>query len=103
MISPRPRFPPSGYLPNDLVFIADGGFYFKAFRGISTDPAGGVYYVSPYFQRIVPLLPHVSEANGIVLSPDGRRLWTTEFGKNHHHPVDLERPTQIASIGHNDS
>ena len=89
----------AGYLPNDLVFDANGGFYFTDFRGTSTDPAGGVYYVSPDLKTITPVLPHLSEANGIALSPDGKRLWTTEFGRNLLHRVDLEGPTQIAPIG----
>jgi lactonase len=28
----------AGYLANDLVFDASGGFYFTDFRGTSTDP-----------------------------------------------------------------
>jgi len=89
----------AGYLPNDLVFDANGGLYFTDFRGTSTDPKGGVYYVSPDLKTITAVLPHLSEANGIALSPDGKRLWTTEFGRNLLHRVDLEGPTQIAAIG----
>ena len=33
--------PEAGYMPNDLVFDARGGFYFTDFRGASTDPKGG--------------------------------------------------------------
>jgi lactonase len=89
----------AGYLPNDLVFDASGGFYFTDFRGTSTDPKGGVYYVSPDLKAITPVLPHLSEANGVALSPDGKRLWATEFGRNLLHRVDLEAPTEIAPIG----
>jgi lactonase len=89
----------AGYMPNDLVFGANGGFYFTDFRGTSTDPKGAVYYVSPDLKTITPVLPHLSEANGIALSPDGKRLWTTEFGRNLLHRVDLDGPTQIAPIG----
>jgi lactonase len=89
----------AGYLPNDLVFDANGGFYFTDFRGTSTDPEGGVYYVSPDLKTITPVLLHLAEANGVALSPDRKRLWTTEFGRNLLHRVDLEAPTQIAPIG----
>jgi lactonase len=61
----------AGYMPNDLVFDAQGGFYFSDFRGISTEPKGGAYYVSPDFQTITPVLPHLAMANGIALSPNG--------------------------------
>lgn len=44
-------------------------------------------------------MPHLSEANGVALSPDGKRLWATEFGRNLLHRVDLEAPTEIAPIG----
>jgi lactonase len=43
--------PEAGYMPNDLVFDSWGGFYFTDFRGASTEPKGGVYYVSPAFDR----------------------------------------------------
>ena len=33
----------AGYMPNDLVFDAQGGLYFSDFRGISTEPKGGAY------------------------------------------------------------
>lgn len=88
-----------GYMPNDLVFDAQGGFYFSDFRGASTDPSGGIYYVSPDYKAITPVLLHIAEANGIALSPDGKRLWSTEFGRNLLHRVDLDSSTQIAVIG----
>jgi lactonase len=61
----------AGYMPNDLVFDARGGLYFSDFRGISTEPKGGAYYVSSGFKTITPVLPHLAMANGIALSPDG--------------------------------
>src|SRR4051794_24232222 len=89
----------AGYLPNDLVFDSKGGFYFTDFRGISTDPKGGVYYVSPDFKTITPLLPHLAMANGIALSPSGGELWATEFSRNLLHRVELAGPATIATTG----
>jgi lactonase len=89
----------AGYMPNDLVFDAHGGFYFSDFRGISTEPKGGAYYVSPDFKTITPVLPHLAMANGIALSPDGKQLWITEFGRNLLHRVELASATKIAPIG----
>src|SRR3954466_11444292 len=91
--------PEAGYLPNDLVFDSNGGFYFTDFRGISTDPKGGVYYVSSDFKTITPVLPHLAMANGIALSPSGGELWATEFSRNLLHRIEMSAPTTIATIG----
>jgi lactonase len=74
--------PEAGYMPNDLVFDEQGGFYLSDFLGTSTDPKGGIYYASPDLATIKPVLPHLAMANGVVLSPDGKALWATEFGRN---------------------
>jgi lactonase len=89
----------AGYMPNDLVFDADGGFYFSDFRGISTEPKGGAYYVSPDFKTITPVLPHLAMANGIALTPNGKELWITEFSRNLLHRVELADPTTITPFG----
>ena len=89
----------AGYMPNDLVFDAHGGLYFSDFRGISTEPKGGAYYVSPDVKTITPVLPHLAMANGIALSPSGSQLWITEFSRNLLHRVELVGATTIAPIG----
>ncbi|WP_349606071.1 SMP-30/gluconolactonase/LRE family protein [Cupriavidus sp. DF5525] len=91
--------PQAGYMPNDLVFDAHGGFYFTDFRGTSTEPRGGVYYMSPDLTTIKPVLPHLAMANGVALSPDGKELWATEFGRNLLHRIELADPTTITPIG----
>ena len=47
----------AGYMPNDLVLDSQGGFYFSDFRGISTEPKRGAYYVSPDLKTITRVLP----------------------------------------------
>jgi lactonase len=90
----------AGYLADDLVLDRNGGFYFSDFKGTSTQPAGGIYYVSPDFQTITPLLPNMALANGVCLSPDGRALWATESSAGRLHRVELsEPPTTIARFG----
>jgi lactonase len=89
----------AGYMPNDLVLDARGGLYFSDFRGTSTEPKGGTYYVSPEFKTITPVLPHLAMANGIALSPDGKDLWITEFSRNLLHRVELVDATSITPIG----
>ena len=89
----------AGYMPNDLVFDANGGFYFTDFRGTSTDPRGGVYYVSPDLKTITPVLPHLAMANGVALGPGGKVLWATESGRNLLHRNELLNATTIAPVG----
>ena len=89
----------AGYWPNDLVFGPDGGFYFSDFRGSATNPAGGVYHVSPDFKTVTPVIPHLAQANGVALSPDGRTLWATEFAANRLHRAQLDGPATVSPIG----
>lgn len=91
--------PEAGYWPNDLVFAPDGGFYFSDFRGSATNPAGGVYYVSPDFTAVTPVIPHLAQANGVALSPDGKTLWATEFAANRLHRAQLDGPAAVSPIG----
>lgn len=91
--------PVAGYMPNDLVFDARGGFYFTDFKGTATEPKGGVYYAAPDLATIKPVLPNLAMANGVALSPDGKSLWATEFGRNLLHRIELADATTIAPIG----
>ena len=91
--------PEAGHMPNDLVFDARGGFYFTDFRGASTDPKGGVYYVSPDFGTVTPVLPRLAMANGVALGPDGKALWATEFARNLLHRVELADATTATPFG----
>lgn len=91
--------PEAGYVVNDLVFDAKGGFYFTDFQGSSTDPKGGVYYVAPDLKTVAPVLPNLAMANGVALSPDGKTLWATEFGRNLLHRVELADATTPTPLG----
>jgi lactonase len=91
--------PEAGYMPNDLVFDAQGGLYFSDFRGTSTDPRGGIYYVVPGSSGVVAVLPRIAKANGVALSPDGRVLWATEFGANRLHRVELADAITATPLG----
>lgn len=67
-----------------------GGFYFTDFRGYSTQSLGGVYYVSPDFKTVTPVIQNISVANGIALSTDEKVLWVTETTTNRLHRIVLE-------------
>lgn len=88
-----------GLLVDDVVFDAEGGLYFTDFRGTSTQPAGGVYYLPPDRARLVPILPNLAVANGIALAPDGKTLWVTEFATGLLHRIELAGAETIAPFG----
>jgi lactonase len=88
----------AGYMPNDLVFDTAGGFYFSDFKGTATEPTGGVYYTAPDLKSIKSVLPNMAMANGLALSPDGKSLWATEFGRSLLHRIELANATTIAPI-----
>ncbi len=91
--------PSAGHVPNDLVFDNEGGCYLSDFRGSSTRPLGGVYFLSAGSQAMRPVLPGLCAANGVALSPDGKVLWATEFGACKLHRADLSAPGRIAQSG----
>ncbi|WP_082711414.1 SMP-30/gluconolactonase/LRE family protein [Methylobacterium indicum] len=65
---------------NDLVFDADGGFYFTDFGktvGRVRD-IGAVFYARCDGSRIVEVIHPIANPNGIGLSPDGRTLYVAE-------------------------
>ncbi|MBA0168956.1 SMP-30/gluconolactonase/LRE family protein [Pectobacterium sp. CFBP8739] len=90
-----------GFRPNDMVFDKNGGFYFTDASGNSGDPAGGVYYVSPDFKTVTPILKNLSGGNGIALSPDGKTLWVVEFSAGVLHRLLMQDATHIRAFGEN--
>jgi lactonase len=91
--------PEAGYVVDDVVFDNEGGIYFTDFRGGSTDPKGGVYYMPPDFSTIRPVLPRMCAANGVALSPDGKVLWATEYCLNRLHRIELAAPGVVMRHG----
>lgn len=89
--------PSAGHAVNDLVFDRHGGFYMTDFRGASTQPTGGVYYMPPDGSTLQPVLPNLCGANGVALGPGDDVLWATEFSACRLHRADLTAP---ATIGH---
>jgi gluconolactonase len=87
--------------PNDLVFDAEGGFYFtdmgKKF-GRHRDH-GGVYYALPDGSRIKELIYPFAAPNGISLSPDGRTLYVAETETSRIWAFDVTGPGAIRKAG----
>jgi gluconolactonase len=66
--------------PNDIVFDADGGFWFSDLgkrRGRDVD-FGGVYWARADGSEIREVVHGMITANGIGLSPDGKKLYAAE-------------------------
>lgn len=82
--------PALDYCVDDLCFDNKGGFYFTDFKGGATFPEGGVYYVSPDYKTVTPILKNMAIANGVAMTPDYRSLWATEVNGNRIFYVALE-------------
>ncbi len=91
--------PDKGFSIDDLIFDSQGGLYFTDFKGSSTQPAGGLYYLSPDFATITPIDPGLGIANGVGLSPNGKRVYVTESAKGLLHTIDLLDAMTIAPFG----
>ncbi len=66
--------------PNDIVFDADGGFYFTdhgKVRAREVDKAG-IYYATIDGSSITEIVYDLHDVNGVALSPDGRHLYAAE-------------------------
>jgi lactonase len=88
-----------GMLVDDLVFDEHGGFYFTDFRGSTTEPTGGAYYMSPDLKTTTPIVPNLAAANGVALNPDGKTLWVTEYSMGRLHRIQLSDATTVAPFG----
>jgi gluconolactonase len=83
--------------PNDLVFDAEGGFYFtdlgKA-RAHDMDH-GGVYYAPPGGGVPRTIARPALTPNGIALSPDGRTLYYAETAGARLWAFDIDAPGKV--------
>ncbi len=89
----------TGRAIDDMVFDADGGFYFTDLGGSFADKSACVAYVEPDYQTIHPVIASgMIASNGIVLDESGRNLWVTEYGAGKlrrmtlmedHHTIEL--------------
>ena len=68
--------------PDDIVFDGEGNFYFADYQGSAANPTGRVFRVSSDYREIDLVAAGLASPNGISLSPDGRRLWIGESGRN---------------------
>jgi lactonase len=96
--------PAGRFTPDDMVFDDKGGFYFTDFKDytdVSNTANGAVYYVSPDFKTITPVLKNLASPNGIALSKNGKTLWVTETFNQQLHRLALGADgTTLGLYGH---
>lgn len=85
--------------PNDLWVDANGGIYF-------TDPRYGnrdnmeqdgeyVYYIFPDRKKIVRVIDDMVRPNGIVGTPDGKKLYVVDQGEQKTFEYDISKPGKL--------
>ncbi|WP_240939415.1 SMP-30/gluconolactonase/LRE family protein [Diaphorobacter sp. HDW4A] len=87
--------------PNDLVFDAEGGFYFTDFGKIRKRQreVGSIYYAKPDGSSIVEVAHPVANPNGIGLSPDQRTLYVAETETSRLWAYPIIRPGKVSHEG----
>jgi len=84
--------------PNDLTLdTKNGGFYFSDPGGSTAEsPIGTIHYVDRSGKKTL-LDDGLAFPNGIVLTPDGKRVYLAESRKNRVHIYDVTAPGKIAN------
>lgn len=83
--------------PNDITIDPQGGFYFTdSGAPNSQNPTGAVYYVNSA-GKTNQVLTGVAFANGLLLSPDRKRLFVNESKRNRVLVYDVHTPGKVGS------
>lgn len=87
--------------PNDLVFDAEGGFWFTdaGKRYERTRDHGGLYYARPDGSRIIEAAYPILSPNGVGLSPDGKVVYVADTEPGRLWAFDIERPGRLRKHG----
>lgn len=85
--------------PNDLVFDADGGFWFTDLGKSNAEwmHHGHLLYAKPDGSRIVRVREGMVSPNGVGLSPDGKRVHVAETHTGRLWTFDVAGPGQLAA------
>jgi len=88
--------------PNDIVFDAQGGFYFTDLgkrRGRTLD-RGSVFYAKPDGSSIEEIIHPIDTPNGIGMSPDESTLYVAETFGARLWAFDIQRPGKLGPPVH---
>ena len=76
--------------PNDVAVKSDGTFWFTdppwGLRGPHEIPGHWVYKLDPATGKVQPIVKDLAMPNGIVFSPDERRIYIADTGGHKRHP-----------------
>lgn len=83
--------------PNDLVFDAQGGFWFTDHGKVydRSRDRGSVYYAQTDGSSLVEVITPLDSPNGIGISPDGNLLYVAETYTGHIWSFEIESPGVI--------
>jgi gluconolactonase len=83
--------------PNDLVFDAEGGFYFTDLGKVRANELdhGALYYAGAGFAAPRTVARPALTPNGVALSPDGRTVYYAETAGARVWAFDIELPGQV--------
>jgi gluconolactonase len=97
------RFPLRG--PNDIVFDAQGGFYFTDHgkRRARDMDLGALHYAKTDGSFIAELVQPMIFPNGVGLSPDEKTVYVAETRTGHLWGFDIERLGEIRAQGPHDN
>jgi gluconolactonase len=86
--------------PNDLVFDAQGGFYFTDLGKVREREMdrGAIFYVNRAATHTTALTRHAMTPNGIGLSPDGQTLYYAETEGARLWAFDLQGPGRVQAL-----
>jgi gluconolactonase len=84
--------------PNDIVFDADGGFWFTDLGKVRPHDLdrGGLYYAQPDGSSITEVAHGLFGANGVGLSPDGGTVYVAETYTGRLLAWEVTGPGQVA-------
>jgi gluconolactonase len=83
--------------PNDVWVRPDGGIYFTDpfykrdywTRGPQEQDRQGVYYLTPDRKKLTRVVGDLQQPNGIIGTPDGKRLYIADIGGNKTYRFDI--------------
>lgn len=85
--------------PNDVWVRPDGGIYFTDpfykrdywTRGGMEQPGQYVYYLTPDHKKLTPVIEDMKQPNGIVGTPNGKRLYVADIGGDKTYVYSINR------------